>query len=202
MSANETSEIVDEIDPIANAIMQGGSGHDAPSSGADVEPESGADVEEAPEELILGKFKSPDDVLEAYKNLEAYNTQQNQRLSELEALLSADDEEEYEAPRPWGVQFNGEPENEEQLVGWAEQDPGQAAQWAIANADRVPKETVDGLWSIGLSVSRLRRWRGIRSSRRSTLRNSTSRNSPRCVSRSLRCVTRRLRTCSRARSDH
>ena len=69
MSANETSEIVDEIDPIANAIMQGGSGHDAPSSGADVEPESGADVEEAPEELILGKFKSPDDVLEAYKNL-------------------------------------------------------------------------------------------------------------------------------------
>ena len=146
MSANDTTEAVDEIDPIANAIMQGGSGHDAPSSGADIAPESGADIEEAPEELILGKFKTADDVLEAYRNLEAYNTQQNQRLSELEALLAADDEDEYEAPRPWGVQFNGEPENEEQLVGWAERDPGQAAQWAIANADRVPKETVDGLW--------------------------------------------------------
>jgi hypothetical protein len=99
----------------------------------------------SPDELILGKFKSVDDVVEAYKNLESHNTQTNQRLSELEALLMQDDEEE-DAVQPWGMTFNGEPENEEQLIGWAERDAGAAAQWAMANANRIPSETVNSLW--------------------------------------------------------
>ena len=54
--------------------------------------------------------------------------------------------DEEEAPQAWGASFSGEPQNDEQLIGWAERDPGAAAQWAIQNADRVPQETVSGLW--------------------------------------------------------
>lgn len=141
---SEFEETTDERDPIADAILHGGT----PPVSEQAEPvESGADVvEEAPtqEELLLGKFKSPDDLAEAYKNLESQFTQDRQRLADLEALLQAD---EYEEPQqPWGMTFNGEPQNEEELVGWAERDPGAAAQWAISNAGRVPQETVNSLW--------------------------------------------------------
>lgn len=144
MSANE--EIVDdqpEIDPIAEAILHGGTPpQDEPvESGTD---EGFAEEPQQAEELILGKFKSADDLVEAYKHLESQFTQNNQRLSDLEAILTADDFDE--PSQPWGTTFTGEPQNEEQLVGWAEQNPGAAAQWAIQNADRVPQETVNGLW--------------------------------------------------------
>lgn len=142
MSENEQVDEQPEVDPIAEAILHGGSPQ------RDEEPtDSGADVvEEAPqEELILGKFKSVDDMVEAYKNLESHSTQTNQRLSELEALLQEDDDDE-EPVAAWGATFSGEPTNEEQLIGWAERDPGAAAQWAIANSNRVPEETVNGLW--------------------------------------------------------
>lgn len=141
---SEFEETIDERDPIADAILHGGT----PPVSEQAEPvESGADVvEEAPtqEELLLGKFKSPDDLAEAYKNLESQFTQDRQRLADLEALL---EEDSYEEPQqPWGMTFNGEPQNEEELVGWAERDPGAAAQWAISNAGRVPQETVNSLW--------------------------------------------------------
>lgn len=144
---SEFEETIDERDPIAEAILHGG----APPMPEQSEPvESGADVvDEAPtqEELLLGKFKSSDDLAEAYKHLESQFTQNNQRLSELEALLMADDEDdEPQQVQPWGMTFNGEPENEEQLIGWAERDAGAAAQWAMANANRVPSETVNSLW--------------------------------------------------------
>lgn len=142
MSENEQVDEQPEVDPIAEAILHGGSPQ------RDEEPtDSGADVvEEAPqEELILGKFKSVDDMVEAYKNLESHSTQTNQRLSELEALLQEEDDDE-EPVAAWGATFSGEPTNEEQLIGWAERDPGAAAQWAIANSNRVPEETVNGLW--------------------------------------------------------
>jgi len=138
---SEFEETTDERDPIADAILHGGVQQSEPvESGADTPAE-----QSAPEELILGKFKSVDDVVEAYKNLESHNTQTNQRLSELEALLMQDDEEDG-AVQPWGMTFNGEPENEEQLIGWAERDAGAAAQWAMANANRIPSETVNSLW--------------------------------------------------------
>lgn len=134
-----------ESDPIADAILHGGNSFTDPStdSGADVEPEYGAE-EDAGEELLLGKFKTAEDMAAAYQNLESQFTQDRQRLADLEALFEGDDEEEY--VQPWGVSFNGNPENEEQLVSWAEQDPGAAAQWAIANTGRVPQETINGLW--------------------------------------------------------
>lgn len=144
MSENETFDDQPEVDPIAEAILHGGS---APQQDEPVE--SGADTpigesqDEQPSELILGKFKTADDLAEAYRNLETQFTQNNQRLSDLEMLLMEDDEEDVQ---PWGATFGGEPQNEEQLIGWAERDPGAAAQWAIANSGRVPQETVNGLW--------------------------------------------------------
>jgi predicted nucleic acid-binding Zn-ribbon protein len=142
---SEFEETTDERDPIADAILHGGAPKDDPF---ETPEESGADVvDEAPtqEELLLGKFKSPDDLADAYKHLESQFTQNNQRLSELEALLMSDDDEPQQV-QPWGMAFNGEPENEEQLIGWAERDAGAAAQWAMANANRVPSETVNSLW--------------------------------------------------------
>ena len=148
MSTND--ETVEQSDPIADAILNA----DASSDGVIVsEPdvvESGADTPDAAaepvDEMILGKFKSADDLAEAYKHLEQQFTQNNQRLSDLEALLAEDDEPEYEQPAGWGAPFNGEPQNEEQLIGWAEKSPGDAAQWAIANANRVPEEVVNAVW--------------------------------------------------------
>lgn len=146
MSTNDTTieEQPEEVDPIAEAILNGGQRHtdDHVESGADAAVEQVA--ADQPDELILGKFKTPDDLIEAYKNLESHNTQTAQRLSELEALLQEDEEEP--APAAWGATFNGDPQNEEQLIGWAERDPGAAAQWAIANSNRIPEETVNGLW--------------------------------------------------------
>ena len=135
-----------ESDPIADAILHGGAPPipEMPTSGADSGAESGAD--DAPndtEDLLLGKFKSSDDLAEAYKNLEAQFTQDRQRLSELEAFMVEEDDL---TVQPWGQEFVGEPENEEQLVGWAERDPGAAAQWALSNQNRIPAETVNGLW--------------------------------------------------------
>lgn len=150
MSTND--ETVEQPDPIAEAILNA----DAPTDGGVIEQpdvvESGADVAneatEAPvEEMILGKFKSAEDLAEAYKHLESQFTQNNQRLSDLEALLQDDNEEDsYEQNVAWGAPFNGEPQNEEQLIGWAEKNPGEAAQWAIANANRVPEEVVNAVW--------------------------------------------------------
>jgi hypothetical protein len=141
---SEIEETTDERDPIADAILHGGESRNDPFETRDEAPV--ADEQPVADELILGKFKSVDDVVEAYKNLESHNTQTNQRLSELESLLMSDDEDEPQQAQPWGVSFNGDPENEEQLIGWAERDAGAAAQWAMANANRVPQETVNSLW--------------------------------------------------------
>ena len=147
MSTNDETIEQPEADPIAEAILNADentvlSEPDAPMDAPDPAPQ------DAPEdELILGKFKSAEDVVEAYKQLEAQFTQNNQRLSDLEALLNDEDEDDYnEQPAAWGRPFQGEPENEEQLVGWAEKDPAGAAQWAIANANRVPEEIVNAVW--------------------------------------------------------
>lgn len=146
MSANDTTEQDETPDPIAEAILHGGT---PPQAEPTDEPEQveaqDAPVDDPMEDLILGKFKSPDDLAEAYKNLESQFTQDRQRLADLEAMMMGEDDDE-PSTQPWGVTFNGEPSNEEELIGWAEREPGQAAQWAIANADRVPKDTVDGLW--------------------------------------------------------
>ena len=142
MSSNDTTT---ETDPIADAIFHGGNVPTAPevNSGADVEPESNADIA-VEEELLLGKFKTSEDMAAAYQNLEREFTQARQRAIDLESLL--DDEPDEVAPA-WNSAFTGaNPQNETELVSWAESNPGAAAQWAIANGERVGQDTVTALW--------------------------------------------------------
>jgi|DEB0MinimDraft_3_1074331.scaffolds.fasta_scaffold19799_2 hypothetical protein len=150
MSTNDETVEQPEVDPIADAILNA----DQNTVLAEPEQAEAAPVEAEPEveaesvdELILGKFKSADDLVEAYKHLEQQFTLTAQQKADLEALLSDDEEDEYDEPQAaWGRPFQGDPENEEQLVGWAEKDPAAAAQWAIANANRVPDEIVNAVW--------------------------------------------------------
>jgi len=149
MSSIDTTieeEVID--DPIANAILHGGAPPLAAVTEEPAEDLMGAPVDdlEQPEvELLLGKFKTTDDLAEGYRNLESQFTQNNQRLKDLEDLLSAEDEE---PERPaWNAPFSGgDPANEAELIGWADNDPGAAAQWAITNRDRVPAEMVNSLY--------------------------------------------------------
>lgn len=147
MSTNDETIEQPEADPIAEAILNADENTVLAEPDAPVDAPDSAPQDAPEEDLILGKFKSTEDVVEAYKHLEAQFTQNNQRLSDLEALLNDEDEDDYnEQPAAWGRPFQGEPENEEQLVGWAEKDPAGAAQWAIANANRVPDEIVNAVW--------------------------------------------------------
>lgn len=151
---NNEEEVV-EADPIADAILNAGS--DVTSDPLADQVEEAAPVEEADsaqeavDDLILGKFKSAEDLANAYKELEQQFTLTSQQKAELEALMQ-DDDEDYEEDEPqswgssWGKPFDGDPQNEEQLADWAEKDPGAAAQWAVANADRVPRDTVEAVW--------------------------------------------------------
>ncbi len=161
MSSIDTTieeEVID--DPIASAILRGGAPLLSDASAVVEEPvedpagepptapegePGGEPVEETIGDLILGKFKTSEDLAEGYKNLESQFTQNNQRLKDLEDLLSTEDEE---PQRPaWNAPFAGaDPANEAELVGWAENDPGAAAQWAITNNDRIPAEMVNSLW--------------------------------------------------------
>lgn len=151
---NNEEEVV-EADPIADAILNAGA--DVTSDPLADQVEEAAPVEEADsaqeavDDLILGKFKSAEDLANAYKELEQQFTLTSQQKAELEALMQ-DDDEDYDEDEPqswgssWGKPFEGDPQNEEQLADWAEKDPGAAAQWAVANADRVPKDTVEAVW--------------------------------------------------------
>jgi hypothetical protein len=148
--AEATEEVV-EADPIADAILNAGA--DVTSDPLADQVEEAAEPvtqEEAVEELILGKFKSPEDLAAAYKELEQQFTLTSQQKAELEALMDDDDGYDEDEPAAWGSSwgkpFEGEPQNEDQLASWAEKDPGAAAQWAVANADRVPKDTVEAVW--------------------------------------------------------
>jgi hypothetical protein len=149
----EVEEQVEDGDPIADAILNAGSDVTSDPLAEQVEEAEASDESagEAVEDLILGKFKSPEDLASAYKELEQQFTLTSQQKAELESLMSDDEDDGYEdEPQAWGSSwgkpFEGDPQNEEQLAEWAEKDPGSAAQWAVANADRVPKDTVEAVW--------------------------------------------------------
>jgi hypothetical protein len=146
MSTNEEEVVEQENDPIADAILNANNDVEA-TPVLDEAPNSGADVVDEPagEELLLGKFKSTDDLAEAYRQLEQKYTLTAQEKADLQSLLEGDGEEYEEEPvRAWGM--TSEPTNEEELVSWAERDPAGAAQWAVANQQRVPQELVNSVW--------------------------------------------------------
>lgn len=94
--------------------------------------------EEEPE-LILGKFKSSDDLADAYKELERKFHEKQQAIQEEE-----ENWEEEEIPL---VRFaGGIPETEDDLVEWSAEDPTAAALWAIENRNRVSEETFNEVY--------------------------------------------------------
>lgn len=106
--------------------------------------------EPSTEDLILGRFKTNDDVIEAYRNLEPAYTQTSQQMRELERQVQELQDQlqfnqsEAEATRDFqfDAPFSNQPTNVEQLEELAEQHPDRAALFAIKNAGRLPAELV------------------------------------------------------------
>ena len=104
----------------------------------EVAEEAVAENVEEPE-LILGKFKSPDDLAAAYKELEKKFHERDQEES--------DDEEWIEdEPAPLLTFNRGEPETEDDLIEWASEDPTRAALWAVENRERITDETFNEVY--------------------------------------------------------
>lgn len=89
-------------------------------------------------ELILGKFKTPDDLAAAYRELEKKFHEREQEES--------DDDEWQEEPAPLLTFNRGEPETEDDLIEWASDDPTRAALWAVENRERITDETFNEVY--------------------------------------------------------
>jgi hypothetical protein len=89
------------------------------------------------DELILGKFKSSDDLAAAYKELERKFHEKQQAVEE---------EEWDDDPAPLVTFSGGVPETEDDLVEWSADDPTAAALWAIENRNRVSEETFNEVY--------------------------------------------------------
>lgn len=112
---------------------------DANDHVASEEADSGFD--NAEEELILGKFKTSDDLADAYKELER---KFHERNSIVENDTADDDPED--DPEPLMRFDGGIPETEDELIDWSSQDPTRAALWAIENQSRVSEETFNEVY--------------------------------------------------------
>lgn len=110
--------------------FQAASGAEAPEEPTVSEPTPGAPAAPAePEhELILGKFKSADDLAKSYQHAESKLGELGSKVGELEAKLA-----QYEQHQPEQPQL----ELSEQTVSWfdeqAAQNPQAAASWAVQN---------------------------------------------------------------------
>ena len=144
MSDNDQSDQFDDVeeyvsgeDLISRAVAEANAPEpEETEQYAEVVEESS--FEEEPE-LILGKFKSSDDLADAYKELERKFHEKQQAIQEEE-----ENWEEEEIPL---VRFaGGIPETEDDLVEWSAEDPTAAALWAIENRNRVSEETFNEVY--------------------------------------------------------
>lgn len=115
------------------------------------EPADDAAVEEAAPEaapLIAGKFKTQDDLVNAYKELERQFHESRQPQADAEDDADEYDDDEYDDVLAMPLPLGGEPQSAEQFWGWFNQSPQDAALWAVQSADRVGpafvKEALDG----------------------------------------------------------
>lgn len=155
----EPTDSVDAEQLIVDRINEVNSNADAAERGEVVTPDSTdsegegvEDTEQQPtaEELILGRFRSPDDVITAYQNLEPQYTQTRQQLRDMERQIEElqtrleQNNQEWEEDQDFhftGV-LNDNPSNMEELESLAEQHPERAAMWAINNAQRLDSNLV------------------------------------------------------------
>lgn len=98
-------------------------------------------VNDAEQDLILGKFRDYDDLESAYQELERKFHEERQ------AAQQQYQEPAYEEPQQtFQAQFGNTPTNEDELVQWAAISPGEAATWTIENQHMVPQELVEAVW--------------------------------------------------------
>lgn len=117
----------------------------ADPNAAPVSPDP-AVVDSPVDDLILGRFKSKDDVIPAYQSLETEYTQTRQQYKDLErqvlelqqklATPEAPDLFEFDSP------FTTNPTNVQELEALATEHPDKAALWAIDNSARLDPDLV------------------------------------------------------------
>lgn len=138
----------DDDDPITAAINDANmdASPDWDDDDDELEPTGDSDTDQtlagsydADDELILGKFRSQEDLASAYQELERQFHERNQAFEHQEP--------EYE-PTPLGPApiFGGAPQTEDDLVQWAATSPGNAAMWVIENQHLVPQELANAVW--------------------------------------------------------
>lgn len=107
-------------------------------------PEATPATPEAKDDLILGRFKTNEDLIQAYQNLEPEYTQTRQQLKDMERQLaeltaqSQQPREEFLFDSP----FSQNPTNVEELEALASEHPDKAAIWAITNSDKLDPNLV------------------------------------------------------------
>lgn len=114
-----------------------------PDLEAGTEPADEDDAAAAAADLIAGKFKTQDDLVKAYKELEkqfhASRQPQPDAAEEDEDEFDDDVEDVVTMPLPIG----GQPQNAEQFWAWFNDSPQDAATWAIQNANVVGPKLVN-----------------------------------------------------------
>jgi hypothetical protein len=139
VSDNDQSEEFDDVEEYVSGedlITRAVADANAPEpeetdSGVDLVEEVGVEDEA---ELILGKFKSSNDLADAYKELE-------RKFHEKQQTVETEEEVWDESAAPLVRFAGGIPETEDDLVEWSAEDPTAAALWAIENRSRVSEET-------------------------------------------------------------
>jgi|SRR5580765_7296152 len=99
------------------------------------------------EGLILGRFRTNEDVIQAYQNLEPAYTQTSQQLrdlertvQELQSRLEQPAQEDFHFDS--GGLFNVNPTSIDELEALAEEHPDQAAMWAVEHSDKLDPRLV------------------------------------------------------------
>lgn len=131
---DEVEEYVSGEDLILQAVAAAHADEEEVVSDEPVEEEVVEEAEVQEDPLILGKFKSADDLADAYKELE-------RAFHERNSGGPSEQEEEEDDPEPLMRFDGGIPETEDELIDWSAQDPTRAALWAIENQNRISDET-------------------------------------------------------------
>lgn len=147
-SAHEAGDLIAEQVAAANAD---GVDTEAPETAPQSSP-----AEDAGADLILGKFKDQEALVEAYRNLEQANTRTAQEAADLrrqfEEAQQAQQPQQEESWSPFGVVG---PMGDE-LQQYALHDPRGAFEWALQNQNQLgfnPMGTIDQLYGYWASVS-------------------------------------------------
>jgi hypothetical protein len=136
---------INEVNSEADAALAGGADQEVATEGGE-EQSAAAPEGQSTEDLILGRFRTNEDLATAYQNLEPEYTQTRQQMRELERQVQEltsqlqyanEFEEEPQNDFHFESPYSNSPRNVEELEALAEQSPDKAAIWAIQNSERL-----------------------------------------------------------------